>query len=286
MRSKTATRDHEMSWLLFEAADTKMFLVRKTSKKRKAPRSPSAGTPQSPPVPSPPVPSPPLPCAGPLSTASNGEQVSSPSPQPALALPAYEPPPPPYSHPPVPPKDDYKKQSTTSMRPPTPPPRPPKVPLPPPRPSKSPWSLKRSRIAASCNDISKLVAPPGQAGSQVAKPWDDGQLAPVSPENGLEGLISSKLDAVLTSIDGESFSGNEKELGIVLLIPCTERSATDLHQISTNHLSLDFAVDGALQAGRSHTVRTEPSLRRLSVPITLRKCRCMPIRACRPTFLN
>ena len=35
-----------------------------------------------------------------------------------------------------------------------------------------------------------------------------------SPEAGLEELISTKLDTVLTSIDGEAFSGDEKELGI------------------------------------------------------------------------
>ena len=35
-----------------------------------------------------------------------------------------------------------------------------------------------------------------------------------SAETGLEELISAKLDTVLTSIDGEAFSGDEKELGI------------------------------------------------------------------------
>ncbi|KAL8795305.1 MAG: hypothetical protein Q9195_002175 [Heterodermia aff. obscurata] len=35
-----------------------------------------------------------------------------------------------------------------------------------------------------------------------------------SPETGLEELISTKLDTVLTSIDGEAFSGDEKELDI------------------------------------------------------------------------
>ena len=34
-----------------------------------------------------------------------------------------------------------------------------------------------------------------------------------SPVTGLEELISTKLDTVLTSIDGEAFSGDEKELG-------------------------------------------------------------------------
>ena len=46
---------------------------------------------------------------------------------------------------------------------------------------------------------------------------------PSSPETGLEELISTKLDTVLTSIDGESFSGDEKELGMNLghCISCT-----------------------------------------------------------------
>ena len=35
-----------------------------------------------------------------------------------------------------------------------------------------------------------------------------------SSETGLEELISTKLDTVLTSIDGEAFSGDEKELGM------------------------------------------------------------------------
>jgi len=41
-------------------------------------------------------------------------------------------------------------------------------------------------------------------------------MAADGPPRGLQDLISSKLDAVLTSIDGESFSGNEQELGIFL----------------------------------------------------------------------
>ena len=39
------------------------------------------------------------------------------------------------------------------------------------------------------------------------------QPDPSTPHSALEELISTKLDAVLTSIDGEAFSGNEKELG-------------------------------------------------------------------------
>lgn len=49
---------------------------------------------------------------------------------------------------------------------------------------------------------------------------------PSSPETGLEELISAKLDTVLTSIDGEAFSGDEKELGMNLghCISCTSTS--------------------------------------------------------------
>ena len=39
------------------------------------------------------------------------------------------------------------------------------------------------------------------------------QSSPASPQSALEDLISTKLDDVLTSIDGEAFSGNEKDLG-------------------------------------------------------------------------
>ena len=44
-----------------------------------------------------------------------------------------------------------------------------------------------------------------------------------SSETALEELISTKLDTVLTSIDGEAFSGDEKELGMDLghCISCT-----------------------------------------------------------------
>lgn len=40
---------------------------------------------------------------------------------------------------------------------------------------------------------------------------------PSPPQTGLEDLISTKLDNVLTSIDGEAFSGDEKELGKVFV---------------------------------------------------------------------
>ena len=40
---------------------------------------------------------------------------------------------------------------------------------------------------------------------------------PCSPQTGLEDLISTKLDDVLTSIDGEAFSGDEKELSKMFL---------------------------------------------------------------------
>lgn len=45
--------------------------------------------------------------------------------------------------------------------------------------------------------------------------------SPPSPQSALEELISTKLDAVLTSIDGEAFSGNEKELGTAFAVTCS-----------------------------------------------------------------
>ena len=52
------------------------------------------------------------------------------------------------------------------------------------------------------------------------KARQDRQASPPSPQNALEELISTKLDAVLTSIDGEAFSGNEKELGKACTTTC------------------------------------------------------------------
>lgn len=203
MPSKVATRDHEMSWLLWEAADTRMCLV-KTKAKRK-PRSPASSNP----------PSPPLPVAQqlPPPAIDNGQQLYSARAQTTLALPAYDPPPP-YSHPPVPPKDVCHMGKPASTKPPTPPPRPPKLPLQPPPASKHPWSLRRARNNASCTDIPKLVASIPVPPCQDVKQWKEKDSAPAAPITRLEDLISSKLNAVLTSIDGESFSGNEAELGI------------------------------------------------------------------------
>lgn len=211
MRSRTATRDHEMNWLLWEASDTKMMLVKKTKAKRKAPRSPSTGDPPSPP-------SPPSFCAEQSAVLNNTQQLYSTRAHTTLALPAYEPPPP-YSHPPVPPKDTYHKSSLATQQPPAPPPRPPKIPLPPVHAPKSPWTLRRSRKVTSCTDLSKAAANAVDPTCYNAKHYDEKSMAPNGPPRGLEDLISSKLDAVLTSIDGESFSGNEQELGISLSAP-------------------------------------------------------------------
>ena len=209
MRPKPATRDHEMSWLLFEAADTKMMLVRKTKAKRKAPRSPSTG----------PSPSSPLPGVEPPPTTTtkninNSQQLYASRAQTTLALPVYESPPPPYSHPPVPPKDTCLKSLPATTLPPCPPPRPPKLPLLPAPTVKNPWWSRRSHNEASSTDVSKHAANSVQVGSQNVRPNDDKASAPVGSGSSLEELISSKLDAILTSIDGESFSGDEKDLGM------------------------------------------------------------------------
>lgn len=194
-----------MNWLLWEASDTKMMLVKKTKAKRKAPRCPSStGQP----------PSPALSCAQQPATIDIGQQLYSSRAQTTVALPAYEPPPPPYSHPPVPPKDTYPKSPCGITQPPALPPRPPKLPLAPPPPPKNPWSLKRSRNGASCTDIPKLAATNGEDRGHDVKQRNEKSSASSVPANSLEDLISTKLDAVLTSIDGESFSGNEQDLGM------------------------------------------------------------------------
>ncbi|KAL8787749.1 MAG: hypothetical protein Q9213_002069 [Squamulea squamosa] len=203
MRSRTATQDHEMNWLLWEASDTKMMLVKKTKAKRKAPRRPSTSEPSSS-------------CAEKSATIDGSQQSYSARIQSTLALPVYEPPsPPPYSHPPVPPNAPCQKGPLVSGQPPALPPRPPPLvtePL-----SKNPWSLKGSRNGASYPNIPKLatksVAEKGQDVNDV-RLFKGKNLVPADQPNGLEDLISSKLDAILTSIDRESFSGNEQELNV------------------------------------------------------------------------
>ena len=208
MRPKPATRDHEMNWLLFEAADTKMMLVRKTKAKRKAPCSPSSTGPS---------PSSPLPAVEPPPTTTaqnNHHQLYASRAQTTLALPGYESPPPPYSHPPVPPKDTCLKSFPATTLPPCLPPRPPKLPLPPAPTLKNPWWSRRSHNETLSTDVPKPAINPVQVGSQNVRPNDDRASAPVGAGSSLEKLISSKLDAILTSIDGESFTGDEKDLGI------------------------------------------------------------------------
>ncbi|KAL8771404.1 MAG: hypothetical protein Q9209_003072 [Squamulea sp. 1 TL-2023] len=209
MRSRTPRRDREMNWLLWEAPDTKMMLVKKTKAKtkakRKAPRSPSTSKPSSPP----------LSCAEQSAIIHNIQQSYTTPVQAILALSAYEPPPPPYSHPPVPPKAPCQKGPLATVQPPALPPRsPPFEPEPPP---KNPSSLKRSRNGLSCPNMPKLatksVGKTGQDAKDV-RLLNGKSLAPEGQAKGLEDLISSKLDVVLTSIDGESFSGNEQELNV------------------------------------------------------------------------
>lgn len=212
MPVKGGTRDHEMSWLLFEAADSRMMLVKKTKQpkcpKRKPPRNPPAKI---------------KPPSASVTTIppSNNQQQLSPNPVPVQTapVPTFDPPPPyPYST--GPPKDVLPRQVAPSGAPPTLPPRPPKIPLLP-APQASTPALARNGLRplerilneASYSETSKdLANSPANLPSLEIEPFEDrsGQL--ISARE-LEHLISSKLDAVLTSIDGEAFSGNESELG-------------------------------------------------------------------------
>jgi len=79
--------------------------------------------------------------------------------------------------------------------------------------------LKRSRKGASCTDLPRAAANAAVATIDNAQHWNEKSMAADGPPRGLQDLIWSKLDAVLTSIDGESFSGNEQELGIFLNEP-------------------------------------------------------------------
>lgn len=75
---------------------------------------------------------------------------------------------------------------------------------PPPRP------LRPSQPASA---FSNLAVQPGQLISNIQTQWQ-GLNAQQAVHGALCDLISSKFDAVITSIDGENFTGNEKELEI------------------------------------------------------------------------
>lgn len=60
------------------------------------------------------------------------------------------------------------------------------------------------------------MSPPGHSGGSSRQPLNQFRqdtTNALNPDPALCDLISSKFDAIITSIDGESFSGDERELG-------------------------------------------------------------------------
>lgn len=95
---------------------------------------------------------------------------------------------------------------------------------------------------------------------------------PFSPPTALEDLISTKLDNVLTSIDGEAFSGDEKELGRLFKSTDVLYWPLIMSQISTT-VNQRFVADGALQtkSPKAQIVLFHP---RSSASTTSRKPTC------------
>ena len=79
-----------------------------------------------------------------------------------------------------------------------------------------------------------------------------------TPQGALGDRISSKLDSIITSIDSETFSGEERDLGIK---PTSELTLTTTKrmQSSTNSLSPVFGVEGVPKTSNSPKVPTKPS---------------------------
>lgn len=84
------------------------------------------------------------------------------------------------------------------------------------------------------------------------------QSSPARPHSALEDLISTKLDDVLTSIDGEAFNGNEKDLGKASTITHLLLEYLTMPQTYMIGLNLRSAADGVRQ-GRFLKARTEQS---------------------------
>ena len=64
-------------------------------------------------------------------------------------------------------------------------------------------------------ELTKAISRPLQAALDCGDQWHDRGSDLLSRGTAVCDLISSKFDAVITSIDGEVFSGDERELGIL-----------------------------------------------------------------------
>ena len=103
-----------------------------------------------------------------------------------------------------------------------------------------------------------------QTPEQVPFP-NDGPLR-VAPT--LSDLILSKFDAVLSSIDQETFSGDDRELGTEHYLLRSLLLASSLQLVQSCMKLLTYGEDGALQARKSLEVQTGQSLPLSRVPIS------------------
>jgi len=82
----------------------------------------------------------------------------------------------------------------------------------------------------SCNDLTDVIRRPIEATLNGLEQWHQRGSDYLhlhhgtGPGSGVCDLISSKFNAVLTSIDGEAFSGDERELGRQLESPRVPRA--------------------------------------------------------------
>jgi len=128
-----------------------------------------------------------------------------------------------------------------------------------------PW-MNTSQVQ-SCNDLPEVLRRPIEATLDGLEQWhqrgSDYLHHGVGHGSGVCNLISSKFNAVLTSIDGEAFSGDERELGRQLKNPNLQVWYIDCLQLSILHLIPPFEEDGECQVEKSPRRPTTP-FRRLS----------------------
>lgn len=87
-------------------------------------------------------------------------------------------------------------------------------------------------MGQSCNDLTEVIRRPIEATLNGLEHWhqrgSDYLHLGTGHSSGVCDLISSKFNAVLTSIDGEAFSGDERELGRLLEEPKISRRYVDV----------------------------------------------------------
>lgn len=121
-----------------------------------------------------------------------------------------------------------------------------------------------------------------QAKSRSNVRWQD-ESTETSAQGALCALISSKFDAVITSIDGETFGGDAKDLGVY---PAREerRRTPVAHELQwyTKVHSQEYEADGVPAAERPLEVQTVPYRQPSSIQTTSPKPISTQIQGCRP----